>query len=392
MAMHVIFPGPRTTVQDEGRYGYQNMGFTPGGFMDRDASRMANVLVGNEEGEALLEFCLVGPILCFDEQVNLSVCGGDFSLEVGEKVYPACQAVHVPSGVRVRALTGQAGVYGSLAISGGLAIPKVMGSYSTLLRCQLGGYQGRTLLAGDIIPLRSPEKGREDLSWRRGIGSEKEKKESEGVVIRVIPGPQEERFTQRGMETFYGSRYIITGQSDRMGYRLSGPLVEAKEGYDILSDGIAMGSIQISGNGEPIVMMADRQTTGGYAKIANVISADLPLFAQLRPGQGVEFVPVSVQEAQRVLREKEEGFREFVRLLRQEETERREKKKWQGSFHRKKETGKGLPEKGKRDKEKGKEEKDARKEKEKGRESLHRSMGRRSSKDSWKRGGKRWQR
>ena len=350
MAMHVIFPGPRTTVQDEGRFGYQNMGFPSSGFMDRDASHMANVLVGNDEWEALLEFCLIGPILSFDEPVNLAVCGGDFSLEVEGRVYSAYRAVHVPSRKRVRVLTGEVGVYGSLAISGGLAIPRVMGSKSTLLRCGIGGYQGRALMAGDVIPLWDPEIGREDVSWRAVKDSSLEllfaSWRQEVKKIRVIPGPQEEMFTGRGIETFYGSRYQVTGQSDRMGYRLSGPLVEAKQGYDILSDGIAMGSIQISGNGEPIVMMADRQTTGGYAKIATVCCVDLSLFAKFRPGQEVEFVRTSVQEAQRLLRKQEDKWSILCSHLSLLDMKRRAEKKIRGINFTRDKVRKGNKEKG----------------------------------------------
>ena len=131
MAMHVIFPGPRTTIQDKGRLGYQNSGFAPSGFMDRVASRMANVLVGNEDSEAVLEFCLIGPTLQFDETVNLAVCGGDFGIEAGGRIYPANRAVRVRAGTVVRIRTGRVGIYGSLAVGGGMDIPLVMSSKST---------------------------------------------------------------------------------------------------------------------------------------------------------------------------------------------------------------------------------------------------------------------
>lgn len=163
MAMHVISPGPRTTIQDKGRLGYQNSGFAPSGFMDRVASRMANVLVGNKDSEAVLEFCLIGPVLKFDETVNLAVCGGDFSIDVGGRVYPANKAVRVPAGITVKILTGKVGIYGSVAVGGGLDIPMVMGSRSTNLRCGIGGFHGRALMAGDEIALRHPENGRRDF-------------------------------------------------------------------------------------------------------------------------------------------------------------------------------------------------------------------------------------
>ena len=316
MAMHIITPGPRTTIQDKGRLGYQNSGFAPSGFMDRVASRMANVLVGNQDSDAVVEFCLIGPTLYFDEPVNLAVCGGDFGIDAGGKRYPANKAVRVPAGATVRITTGKVGIYGSLAVGGGLDIPLVMGSRSTNLRCKIGGYKGRALMAGDTIGLRHPENGRKDFSWRwvpeRHLVSPDD---PDITKVRVIPGPQEEMFTEAGIRTFYEGQYEITSHSDRMGYRLKGPKVEAANGYDILSDGIVNGSIQISGTGEPIVMMADRQTTGGYAKIAAVINVDIPLFAQLRPGQKVQFTRCTVQEAQKLMREADLKWKEHCRAL-----------------------------------------------------------------------------
>ncbi len=317
MAMHVIFPGPRTTIQDKGRLGYQNSGFAPGGFIDRVASRMANCLVNNLDSEAVIEFCLAGPILRFDEEVNIAVCGGDFTIDVEGKKYPANKAVHVPAGKMITIITGNVGTFGSIAIGGGLDIPEVMGSRSTNVRCGIGGFHGRALQAGDTIELRHPGFGKQNLSWRwvpeRHLVSPEDK---ETTIIRVIPGPQEDMFTKKGINTFYTSKYTISNQSDRMGFRLKGPEVETVNGPDILSDGIVNGSVQISGTGEPIVMMADRQTTGGYAKIASIINVDIPLFAQLRPGQKVLFTRCTIQESQRLMREANKAWKEHRRNLR----------------------------------------------------------------------------
>ncbi len=316
MAMHVIFPGPRTMIQDKGRLGYQNSGFAPSGFMDRVASHMANVLVGNPDSEAVLEFCFVGPALFFDEEVNVAVCGGDFGIEVEGKKYPADKAVHIPAGSTVRITTGKAGLYGSLAVGGGLDIPEVMGSRSTNLRCGIGGYKGRILMAGDVIRLRDPSNGKQDLSWRWVPERRLVSPEDPGITrVRVIRGPQEDMFTEEGIRTFYESDYVISSHSDRMGFRLTGPPVEAVSGCDILTDGIVNGAVQITGTGEPIVMMADRQTTGGYAKIASIINVDIPLFAQLRPGQMVRFERCSMEEAQRLIREAARAWEQHCRML-----------------------------------------------------------------------------
>ena len=312
MAIHVIFAGARTTVQDKGRLGYQNSGFAPNGFIDRFASHMANALVNNDENEAVLEFCLVGPILTFDEEANIAVCGGDFSLKVGSRTYPAGRAVHIRPGETVQVVTGQVGTFGSLAIGGGLDIPLVMGSRSTNVRCGIGGYKGRALENGDVIKLRNPKYGKQNLEDRR-IPARTLPTEESVLAVRVIPGPQEDAFTEEGIKTFYGSEYEMTNSSDRMGFRLDGPEVASKHGSDILSDGIVLGSIQISGKGKPIVMMADRQTTGGYAKIATIINVDIPTFAQLRPGQKVRFVRCTVEEAQEAYRDYHKKWKAFKR-------------------------------------------------------------------------------
>ena len=182
----------------------------------------------------------------------------------------------------------------------------------------IGGFEGRALRAGDVIGLRHPEKGQQDLSWRWVPERQLSVPTDSGITkVRVIPGPQEEMFTEEGIRTFYESAYEISSHSDRMGFRLSGPAVASKNGYDILSDGIVNGSVQISGTGEPIVMMADRQTTGGYAKIASLIDVDIPLFAQLRPGRKVQFEKCTVEEAQRLMREADKAWKEHCRSLKE---------------------------------------------------------------------------
>ena len=302
MGIHVVFSGPRTTIQDKGRMGYQNAGFAPSGFMDRMAARRANLAVNNDELEAVIEFCLVGPSFYFDQPANIAVSGGDFKIRIGEHFYEADTAVHVKKGQTANIITGKVGTYGCVAIGGGLDIPVIMGSRSTNLRCSIGGYKGRNLENGDVLEMRNPRYAAQNLS-RRKLPERTLCGMDEVLEVRVIPGPQEDAFTDAGIKTFYESEYTVSNLSDRMGYRLDGNEVETKNGSDIISDGIVLGSIQISGSGKPIVMMADRQTTGGYAKIATIIHVDIPQFAQLRPGQRVHFVPVTVQEAQKIYRD-----------------------------------------------------------------------------------------
>lgn len=304
MSIQVISPGPRTMVQDFGRFGYQSSGFASSGVMDREAMRRANLLVNNDDDEAVLEFCLVGPIFHFENEANIAVSGGDFIVRVGARTLKSDTSIKVYKGEMVTIMPGSQGTFGVIAIGGGLDIPTVMGSKSTNAKCKVGGYKGRALEKGDVLELRRPGFGHQWHTWRT-LPDRKLPTMDEVTEIRVIPGPQDDLFTEAGTKTFYTETYEVTPQSDRMGFRLSGPFVETKNGSDIISDGIAFGSIQIPGNGMPIVMMADRQTTGGYAKIATVAGIDLPLFAQLRPGMKVRFAPITVQEAGRLYRENE---------------------------------------------------------------------------------------
>ncbi|MDO4490924.1 MAG: biotin-dependent carboxyltransferase family protein [Lachnospiraceae bacterium] len=312
MSINFVFAGPRTTIQDKGRMGYQNTGFAPSGFMDRTAARRANLVVNNDEREAIIEFCLVGPTMLFTAPANICVSGGDFKIKIGRDEYPADTAVHVEAGQTASIMTGNVGTYGCIAVGGGLAVPEIMGSRSTNLRCSIGGFRGRQIMNGDQLELRNPRYAAQNLSGRR-LPERKLPTMDEVLTVRVIPGPQQEAFTEAGLNTFYNSEYKVSNLSDRMGFRLEGDVVETKNGSDIISDGIVLGSVQIAGNGNPIVMMADRQTTGGYAKIATVIHVDIPQFAQLRPSQRVRFQAVTVQEAQKLYRE---YYEEFARLKR----------------------------------------------------------------------------
>lgn len=182
-----------------------------------------------------------------------------------------------------------------LAVSGGVDVPVVMGSRSTNLKCQLGGVEGRALKRGDVL-----EAAGGTPAARKKTAEKPEL--SQSVTVRVIPGPQDDLFTKKGLETVWNSTYTVSTSSDRMGLRLEGPAVETVSGSDIVSDGIAFGAIQVTSAGQPIILMADRQTTGGYAKVGTVCSEDLPKLAQLKPGGTVQMKPISVQEAQKLLR------------------------------------------------------------------------------------------
>jgi len=301
--IRIIDGGMLTTVQDRGRSGYMKSGVTVSGAMDERSYEIANLLVGNRSGEAALEATIIGPQIEFADHCVFAVTGGDLQPRRNGEEIPMYRAVQAKPGDRLSFAGRRSGCRTYIAFQGGLDVPEVLGSRSTDLKAGLGGWQGRKLKAGDEIPVASVG---ERICAAAVAGEDFSGKEK---VLRVVMGPQEERFTEEGTATFLGEAYTVTPQSDRMGCRLSGEPIQTVSGSDIITDGICMGAIQVPADGKPIVMLADRQPTGGYTKIANVISVDLPVAAQLVPGDVVRFQKVSVQEAQRLLLEQQDMLR-----------------------------------------------------------------------------------
>jgi len=297
MSLNIISPGPLTTVQDLGRIGYMAYGFSQSGVMDQRSAKTANILVGNDEGEAVLEMTMAGIRASFDEDNIIAVTGADFSPKINGKPVNMYCAVSVRAGDELSLSAAKNGCRAYLSVAGGFDIPEVMGSRSTNLKCSIGGFEGRKLIAGDKIPLRHPRREIPGLSKRK---VKKYDIDGMNAVLRVVLGPQDDYFGKDGIETFLKEVYTVTGDSDRMGIKFEGMPIESKQGVDIISDGIAFGSVQIPSSGKPIIMMADRQTTGGYAKIATVIGADLPKLAQMKPFGRVCFDSVSVETAQKL--------------------------------------------------------------------------------------------
>ena len=291
MKMKINFAGPLTTVQDGGRRGYMSVGFSFGGAMDLYSMRLSNILVGNAMDEGVLEITFMGIEAEFDSDAVIAITGADMSPTVNGEPIPTYEAVGVHSGDILKMSTAGSGMRAYLAVSGGFDIPMVMGSLSTNLKCAIGGFEGRKLRAGDEIGLKRSVRLKGERTAKKENDYQKE------ITVRVILGPQDDYFTDKGISDFFGSVYTVSDKSDRMGIRLSGAAVENKNGVDIVSDAVAMGSIQIPASGEPIIMMADRQTTGGYAKIATVVSADLCLVAQAAPGTKIKFKCVSEKVA-----------------------------------------------------------------------------------------------
>ena len=304
--LRITAPGPLSTIQDAGRRGFQASGFSPGGAMDLPAARAANLLVGNAMDMAVLEMTMMGITAKFECVVHFALTGADFDAHLNDAPIPAYQAIHARAGDELRCGFAVTGCRGYLAVAGGFAVEPVLGSCSTNLKCGIGGFEGRKLAAGDALPLRWPELPfSRVIDYRMPAPSHVKRNARAGaanITLRAVPGPQESAFTEEGIAQFFGSPYAVTPASDRMGIKLEGAKIETHAGSDIISDGIAAGSVQVPASGQPIVMMADRQTTGGYAKIATVISADIHLLAQARPGDVVRFVSVDVREAQDIAR------------------------------------------------------------------------------------------
>jgi antagonist of KipI len=294
----VLEPGLLTTVQDLGRWGYQRYGVPPGGGVDPLGLRIANLLVGNREGEAVLECTGVGPTLEVLGDCLVALAGAEMDLEVDGVPLSPYTAHLVRKGQLLRCGVSRWGLRGYVAVAGGIDVPPLLGSRSTCLPAGFGGQQGRPLQGGNILQRGEPSA---DIEMMRGrtlppflrpsLASRQE--------VRVLLGPQQDYFSREGLETFLHSTYQVTSKGNRMGIRLGGPPITHRKGPDIVSDALPLGGIQVPGDGQPILLLNDRQTTGGYAKVATVITADLWRLGQLRPGDTVRFRAVEAKEAQR---------------------------------------------------------------------------------------------
>ncbi len=302
--LEIVEAGLLTTVQDLGRPGWGALGIPPSGALDDEALRLANALVGNSAGAAGLEITLRGPTVRAGGDVEIAVVGGDFGpapgrvllLADGESV--ALQATDPPR-VAARAV---------MAVAGGIDVPLLLGSRSTCVVARFGGLHGWPLRRGDEIPVGKPEGGPRAATMLEPLPS------SEEVTLRTVPGPQADLFAPPVLETFFGSAFQLLPESNRIGVRLSGPPIrgDAAAIRDLPSEGTPLGAVQITADGQPIILLNERPTTGGYPKIATVIAADLGLLVRARPGAAIRFARVTVEEARRLRTEREERIGRFA--------------------------------------------------------------------------------
>jgi antagonist of KipI len=302
-----------TSVQDLGRAAYRQFGVSLGGALDSFALRVANLLVGNDEAAAGLEIALGGTRLQFEDERVVAWCGGDFDVQIASMPLPPGHAAHMQRDDELTFGRPQTGCRSWLAISGGIKLPAVLGSRSTDLRAQFGGFEGRTLRDGDQLRLgrfRPSQTTVTGISTRTAphdwVSPAKTK-----PVLRFIRGVDWSRFDDLTIQRLTGEPFSVSPDSDRMGVRLNGPELKRQDRDDLISEAVAPGTIQVPPSGQPILLLGDCQTIGGYPKIAHVITVDLGIAAQLRPGDRVRFSVVSLTDAHRLLLEREREFERF---------------------------------------------------------------------------------
>lgn len=328
MSISVLKPGLLTTVQDLGRGGYQKNGLVVSGALDAVALRTANLLVGNAQNAAGLECTLRGPTLRFDADALLALTGADLAATIAGRPVPLSRPVAVRAGTVLAFGAPNASGRAWLAVAGGVAVPLVLGSRATYLRANLGGLAGRALRAGDVLPvgewpatagqLFGTLKLSESVSWaafKWRVATAPGVRLGKPLVVRALPGPEYEQFVPASQRAFWAEQFTVTTAADRMGCRLSGPVLARTTATELLSSAVTFGTVQVPAGGQPIVLLADRQTTGGYPRLAQVITADLGRLAQALPGTRLRFQPVGLAEAQALYLAQEQRLRALARAV-----------------------------------------------------------------------------
>nr|WP_295970281.1 biotin-dependent carboxyltransferase family protein [uncultured Bacillus sp.] len=315
----IIKPGLLSSIQDLGRFGLQKYGVISSGAMDVFSHRVANLLTGNDENTPTIEMTLLGPVVLFHKDALIAICGGEFTPSINGHPIPTWKPVLVKKGTILHCGRASQGCRAYLAVSGGLSVPILLNSRSTYLRANIGGFHGRALQAGDEIPFRL-ESGQAKILMKRLYSRMKGRPFAEAnwyvspnliptmqaePIIRAMIGRQYHLFTPDSQEGFFQQSFTVTAQSDRMGYRLIGTPLSLKKPEEMLSAAVAFGTIQVPSDGNPIVLLADRQTTGGYPIMAQIASIDFSIMAQARPGDRIHFRKITHEDAQRLYIKKE---------------------------------------------------------------------------------------
>jgi len=330
MSIKVLKAGLLTSIQDLGRYGYQKYGVIVSGAMDSHSLRLANILVGNEEGEGVLEISLMGPSLKIEKDIILAITGGDISPSIDGKSVPMWRPVYLKKGSILEFGRCRWGCRAYLAIAGGFDIPRIMDSKSTYLRAGIGGFCGRGLKVGDVLPVKEPQgqalrylgklakkagtKSMETTAWH--IRSSYIPQNSQCVTIRVMKGSQFKHFTEESTQNLFNAPFQVTVQSDRMGYRLSGSTIKLMQPLEMVSEAVALGTVQVPPDGNPIILLADRQSVGGYPKIAQVAIVDVGTVAQTKAGSKIYFTEISIEEAEELYCTREQDIQNLIIAIR----------------------------------------------------------------------------
>lgn len=312
-ALKILAAGPSSTLQDRGRFGYQRFGVSPAGAFDPLYLAAANALVGNAADMAAVEITLMGDSYEVQAESVRAALAGDFALQIDGAPAETWRSHRLMRGQKIKIGMAKKGARGYVAVEGGFAVQPTLGSLSTHVRTGIGGLGGGRLKKDDLLPL-----AREQASDRAEFRLDPATLPIRGTTLRVVLGPQDDYFTEAGRATLFANPYDVTREADRMGCRLDGPKIEHAKGFDIVSDGMPLGAVQIPGTGTPIVLLVDRQSAGGYPKIATVIGPDVAAMAQLRPGEKIRFRAVDGREAEhaaRAFRATMDGLADLLRAV-----------------------------------------------------------------------------
>lgn len=311
MSIKIIKPGLFTTVQDLGRYGYQHLGFSSAGAMDQNSFKVGQALINNDGPS--LEFTVIGPTIEFKEDNTFVITGGKFNAKLNQQEVALNTVLFAAKGDKLEIGSAVEGARGYLFFGRPLDIIEVAESYSTHTRSQIGGYKGRTLKKNDVIEVKSNDTYKSNLGKTLDYDAI-----PEDNIIHILEGPQFEAFSKEKRNLLVEGEYKISDQSDRMGYRLNGDNIAPEEGADIISEPVALGSIQVPNDGNPIILLNDKQTVGGYTKIATVSQLDLNKLAQFKPGNQIQFKWISIEDANQNLQKFDEHFNMLLNSIEKE--------------------------------------------------------------------------